>query len=589
MKNFLKENKSNIIVALVFSVMMFLFAPFDVYISNKSDMWFDIYDIAGILISNFLISIIILLLVGFFAHKVQKADQIYYVTMVVLTLCLYVQGTFVEVPYGPMNDENINWSAFYQYDISSASMWLGAIVIFIFAFYKMGFEKFKRIFDIVLICLGVTMIISGMITGISMNGFENKAGYYSSTQNEMTYSKEQNMSVLILDTYDSRVFNDYMTNNSEACENIFRDFTYCRDTLGDFTLTDYAVPQLLTGKRFIGESSYLSYIEDGFAESPLLKKLKQEDWSVNIYTTEKLPQGDSRNVIDNIAQMDYKVGDSQIISRGMNRLVLFKYAPTALKRFFYYPMGYMLGAKALDTIEGQAFADDGSLTWNDGFYKWDNNVFYYNTADVNSDANQKMCHVYHLKGLHARRDLDENLDVIDGEQFTLEEETFVVNAIIGNWLDTLKENGLYDNSVIVIMADHGSGEFEAEDNFIQCPLLMIKGYGENHDFQISDAPLSYDDFEQLSLSLLGGDDAQTAIEAVEKSYDVDIDRFKPVSIEEAAEYDYSDTETGRRRTMIFHKFVGSLTDGNSGSAGYELFTDYHAFEGTKIDASGVIY
>ena len=63
---------------------------------------------------------------------------------------------------------------------------------------------------------------------------------------------------------------------------------------------------------------------------------------------------------------------------------------------------------------------------------------------------------------------------------------------VGEWLDFLKENGCYDNTRIVIVADHGAQGFESEfkwdDKFEQIrpgrfhPLFMFKDFNSNEDF-----------------------------------------------------------------------------------------------------------
>ena len=70
----------------------------------------------------------------------------------------------------------------------------------------------------------------------------------------------------------------------------------------------------------------------------------------------------------------------------------------------------------------------------------------------------------------------------------------------------LKDSGVYDNSVIIIMSDHGfcsSMENPPTDHWPfsvggketlgrQNPLFMVKGFGERHDNYIeSDIPITY--------------------------------------------------------------------------------------------------
>ena len=65
------------------------------------------------------------------------------------------------------------------------------------------------------------------------------------------------------------------------------------------------------------------------------------------------------------------------------------------------------------------------------------------------------------------------------------------------------ENDVYDNSSIVIMADHGyNGDDKIEGR--QNPILYIKGINEHHKMNISDKPISYEDLTNAYLDLLDG-------------------------------------------------------------------------------------
>lgn len=61
---------------------------------------------------------------------------------------------------------------------------------------------------------------------------------------------------------------------------------------------------------------------------------------------------------------------------------------------------------------------------------------------------------------------------------------------VGNWLDYLRENGLYDNTRIIIVADHGAplkcfDDMQAGglDVMYINPLLMVKDYNDNESFR----------------------------------------------------------------------------------------------------------
>ena len=81
-----------------------------------------------------------------------------------------------------------------------------------------------------------------------------------------------------------------------------------------------------------------------------------------------------------------------------------------------------------------------------------------------------------------------------------------MNKILCAYLEKLRENGVYDNSDIIIMADHGSHNETDLRTMNQNPILLIKGRGEQHDeLTVSYAPISYEDLQQAYQRLLDGE------------------------------------------------------------------------------------
>ncbi len=78
---------------------------------------------------------------------------------------------------------------------------------------------------------------------------------------------------------------------------------------------------------------------------------------------------------------------------------------------------------------------------------------------------------------------------------------------VGEWLDLLKDNDCYDNTRIVIVADHGATGFEKEykwdDKFSKIapgrfhPLLMFKDFSENGNLKVNDDFMTNGDVPSL--------------------------------------------------------------------------------------------
>ena len=81
---------------------------------------------------------------------------------------------------------------------------------------------------------------------------------------------------------------------------------------------------------------------------------------------------------------------------------------------------------------------------------------------------------------------------------------------LGEWFDYMRENGVYDNTRIILVSDHGSfarmhdelimGEYE-QDMSAFCPLLMVKDF-DSRGFTVSDEFMTNADVPSLALENL---------------------------------------------------------------------------------------
>ena len=80
--------------------------------------------------------------------------------------------------------------------------------------------------------------------------------------------------------------------------------------------------------------------------------------------------------------------------------------------------------------------------------------------------------------------------------------------LIGRWLDFLREEGVYDNTRIILVADHGIAlgypetwsETAQQDTAAFWPLLMVKDFGSTGDFAFSDNFMTNADTPLLAFS-----------------------------------------------------------------------------------------
>ena len=134
-------------------------------------------------------------------------------------------------------------------------------------------------------------------------------------------------------------------------------------------------------------------------------------------------------------------------------------------------------------------------------FSWKNKEFYDDLKeDEISYVDGKRFKLIHLMGAHVPFYYDKDVNVIDNANYyTCIESSMTVTMA---YLDKLREAGVYDNSVIIVLSDHGyniegdaidTPQRNENETGRQHPILFIKGLNENHDFQVSGAPISFED------------------------------------------------------------------------------------------------
>ncbi len=549
-----------VITAIFIAVTFGVFAPLELFFTNINDVWFDIYDILPpIAIITAVIALITAAILTMITAINRKAGKIASIAVSIACVSLYIQGNFLQASYDKLGTETIDWSKYTAEGVSNVCGWVGMLAIFAIMLYKLHLDGFIKVFKTVMICIMLIQLTTLTVVSIARHGFMHKDEYVATEEDETVLSSDTNFIVLVLDTYDSRLFDDLLqTDRADEYKNILEDFTFYRNTLTVFTLTDFSIPQILTGEKYLNQEDYGPYIDRAYAESPFLNRLHNDNYDMDIYTTVTLPQSNVREWMGNWHKVDYASDDTPALMCMFYRLVAFKYAPHYLKAPFEFDIDKLDDVREVGVMDGHE--------WTEGtdpdVFSWSNsNIHFIDTIPgIEASDTGKKFRFYHIKGVHHTRELDEHLNEVDdlgddGDGVPLEESAKANMAIVGRFLNRLKEIGAYDDSVIVIMSDHGAVGYSG-GGMIQAPLLLIKGREEKHEFKVSEAPVSYEDMQDAFMALLDdktGEDVFTVKEGDE-----------------------------RVRTMYYTGFIGQRRRFTRNEAFIEYSTKAHAYDNLRL-------
>lgn len=498
MKNFKTLCKNGMPVFLLAAALLFLlviYGPCEQYFTNVYDFSFDIYDLLVMFIPLFLALLSLSFAVLALADKIGRR------LTVAASACLmtafaafYVQGTFFSSNLPILDGHVIDWSEYSYMRRESAAIWLISAAVCGALVFVLKNERFLKLGSYIG-GFGLSfLLLSSVLSGISGDGFIKKDDVLVTAKHIGELSDEQNFVIILLDAVDADAFNAVM-NDSPQYESVFSGFTFFKNTVGSYQYTAYAVPMILSGEKYLCDGNYYQYLKHVYSSSELFGLLKEKGFSLNLYNEDVPSVYDWISSFNNI--------------ESNNQLANFVYPVNYIKTMFklsglkYFPYDLKKKCNVSPTsIMGDSAKKASGDVWNSQL-----KPFYDLVNDsVFTTGNNKNFSFIYLDGAHVPFETTSDLDF--SPSATYQDEVKASVLVAGHYVEKLKSCGAYDNTVIVVLADHGFAWREGAGR--QNPLLMVKGINEQDAFTVSDVPVSHEDLQQGFENLINGSTAQNA-------------------------------------------------------------------------------
>lgn len=469
-------------MALFMVMSLLVYGPLSLYIKSEDMMWFSFYSLLVPVVLVAVAALIILTL----ALSLPKGSlhKLMCCLMFGIALGFYVQSAFFNISYGSgvLDGSEIVWQDYTTYGALDSAMWAACLAL-PFAFY-MVFKKqwrhilmFTAVFFMLLQAAGLTFVIyQNQNTLDKMSHEVTKEGIYELSEN-------QNTVVFVVGTMDYDYWIRYKKNHPDVTEKLI-GFTDYNNTLASGAGSMISFPAMMTGDVFKKDIKYTNFIENMWENDNVFTLLDQNDVDARIYCNEMYFSNDASGTVKNITGT---VTDSEAyanISGTMYKYTLYNCMPHYLKRWFW------MNGSEFSTYSGNTTYDPS----NDGqfFSEYEKNRGYTYTDDYDQAVR-----VYYLQGAEAPYRL-----TADGERSTtatsLEEVIEGSLSSIFDIIEDLKEDGMYDNTEIIITGDNG------ERNLSQHPMLLYKPRSANRDYIESEAPVSLFDLPSTLASSVSG-------------------------------------------------------------------------------------
>ena len=496
----IKESLGGIIIALLLSFMLAFYEPFNMYTSNVWGFWFDIYDFFPIVVAQFLGFFFILSVVFIIANIISKhVYRIMLVVAFIVTIATYIQGNYFASNLPSLDGSPVDWGVYGKEKIISIILWLVVIIVSLTVLYFVKFKKFDKIIKFVSVVILLMLMVTSVTLFMKPQVFDDKSTNVTSFDNFDSASRDKNFFIFITDQVDSAVFDQELSKNWNK-EDIFEDFTYYPNTTSTYLWTMFSVPYILSGDYFENEEAVFGeYFTKAIDNSMLLNELENRGYQLNMFEDEEILnyQGNNIKRFANV-KSNVHVKKRELIKQEI-KYVLFKYLPYQLKKI----------AKIENLNFNRAKESNG-----EGIFSSRNDKIYnhLNNAELRVENNKYFSYT-RIMGAHPPFVFQSEIEY-PGPEGTYEDGINSSIAVVKAFIDRLRKNGVYDNSVIIIMADHGHGEKTIDRSN---PILYIKGFNEKHNYRKSDKKISYENLNDAYKQLMNGDTTDKLFQNLDNS------------------------------------------------------------------------
>lgn len=452
---------------------------------NISDFWFPIKYILPIIA---VVSIIIFIVLFLLLNKVKNTKgTILYKLVFALYISLYIQGNFLNFGYGQLNGSDPKLNTMIVKAVINTFIWIIFMLIpVIIDRHNKNEEKYRKISSRIVIAVMLIEIITISIVYIAIFNYNGgrdiinvNKDFYLDESNLLNMSDEENIVFIMVDSLEGKYITNFLEEYPEY-KKVFSDFTFFDNVTSCSVLTDMSMPTLLTGENLEVGKTLQENINNNFEKTDFYKILNENGYQTEYYTELALVPTNTKNeIISNKVDKELEIDISSKIklSSLLQKCVYYKYMPHILKSFFYF-----------DTNQFNHVTTNGINSYFIDDVNFNKKII---EDGISNSASNKTFKVIQLNGIHYPFNVDSSINYNETSEYYKEKEEvrqqnqlLALIKILENYVNALKESNVYDNTTIIISADHG---FENRYN----PALLVKRNNEHNDeLIVNSAPIS---------------------------------------------------------------------------------------------------
>lgn len=457
-------------------------------------------------------------------------------TLLYVSCCSWFMTNFVLYDYGFLDGDTPDWSGG---DLIGFGELAGAFLL------GLLFVRFRRqawknaVFISCLLILSSLVYLPVLLSEIDRAPAKN---YAFTKQGIYTLSRQQNVLVFVLDTLQTDVVNEILAEDEKWAADL-SGFTLFRNGVSAFPKTYASVPALLTGQAFDNSQPMSEYMGQSFRQKSLPAQLKSAGFDARLWTFVPQTLLADPLVADNVQLNELEgsgpdpwVTDRQLIAD----MTLFRIAPHFLKSWVYNDGLFRAGGipwRGLMPIIGDStetgHPQECSLPEDQRRYSKQLRTFDTNFLDeflacTNASLERPAFRFYHLNAGHHPFRFDRSYAYVGTREVNRQSYRDQVEGILTAMVTLfgrLRSLGIYENSTVLVLSDHGYGEGRVgiNDSLAGLPpgtgqssgdvpgnhvwgalaAVLVKPANATGELRISDAPVQLTDIPATVMDILG--------------------------------------------------------------------------------------
>ena len=438
---------------LIFLIVTFcIFMPSSLFLGNLDEFAVGFTALIPLLMAASLITAAVVILIGLIVPK--KICNIYAAVIFGGALAAYVQGNFLNPDFGVLNGRQIQWSQFKVNGIISTVVWIVLIVVpaVIVCFKKDIMTNIIKWGSLFLSSIQVVTLVVLIVSSKRSVDYS----YVVTKNDEFALSSQGNVVVFIVDTLDNEDAQNYVIDR--YCEEL-KDFTYFDNMIGGGAPTALGVPLMLTGYQYDTTQSLADYRKKAYEEGSLIQDMSDNGYDVKLYTSSEYLNGVNQEAVANTAGgQKYRISDKVQFFKNIYKMSAFYAFPQIIKQYFWFYGDDFAACQAPKNNNIIQYELDDSQLYAD----------FKNNGGITVDAGNKTFTLYHMVGAHAPYEMNEQCVDVGETETSLDKQIQGVFRYINEYMQQMKDKGVYDNSTVIITADHGGyGLYERPAVFVK--------------------------------------------------------------------------------------------------------------------------